>query len=42
MTDTGRALYKEIESEDRLVHYTIEGVHKGSDEAAVVAAELLK
>jgi NADH-quinone oxidoreductase subunit G len=42
MTDTGRALYKECESEDRLVHYTIEGVHKASDEAAVAAAELLK
>ena len=42
MTDTGRALYKEIESEDRLIHYTIEGVHKASDEAAVSAAELLK
>jgi NADH-quinone oxidoreductase subunit G len=42
MTDTGRALYKECESDDRLVHYTIEGVHKGSDEAAVAAAELLK
>jgi NADH-quinone oxidoreductase subunit G len=42
MTDTGRALYKEIESEDRLLHYTIEGVHKASDEAAVAAAELLK
>jgi NADH-quinone oxidoreductase subunit G len=42
MTDTGRALYKETESEDRLVHYTIEGVHKASDEATVAAAELLK
>ena len=42
MTDTGRALYKDIESEDRLIHYTIEGVHKASDEAAAAAAELLK
>ncbi|MEE2988680.1 MAG: molybdopterin-dependent oxidoreductase [Verrucomicrobiota bacterium] len=42
MTDTGRALYKEIESEDRLIHYTIEGVHKAYDEAAVAAAELLE
>ena len=42
MTDTGRALYKEIESKDRLIHYTIEGVHKVSGEVAVAAAELLK
>ena len=28
--------------EDRLIHYTIEGVHKASDEAATAAAELLK
>ena len=42
MTDTGRALYKDIESKDRLIHYTIEGVHKASDEAAAAAAELLK
>ena len=42
MTDSGRALYKEIESEDRLIHYTIEGVHKAPHEAAVAAAELLK
>lgn len=42
MTDTGRALYKAIESDDRLTHYTIEGVHKTSDEAAAAAADLLK
>ena len=42
MTDTGRALYKNIESEDRLIHYTIGGVHKDSDEATAAAAELLK
>jgi NADH-quinone oxidoreductase subunit G len=42
MTDSGRALYKEIESEDRLIHYTIEGVHTASHKAAFAAAELLK
>lgn len=42
MTDSGRALYAASESEDRLTHYTIEGVHKTSDETAAAAAELLK
>ena len=37
MTDTGRALYKEIESEDRLIHYSIEGVHKAYDKAVVLS-----
>ena len=42
MTDTGRELFKAVESEDRLTHYTIDGVHKTDDEAAVAAAKLLK
>lgn len=42
MTDSGRELHKVSESEDRLTHYTIEGVHKTSDETAAAAAELLK
>jgi NADH-quinone oxidoreductase subunit G len=42
MTDSGRALYKAVESEDRLTHYTIGGVHKRVDEAAAAAVDLLK
>ncbi len=42
MTDSGRDLFKVIESEDRLTHYTIEGVHKTVDEAASAAVDLLK
>jgi NADH-quinone oxidoreductase subunit G len=42
MTDSGRALFKAIESDDRLTHYTIEGVHKTVGETAEAAAELLK
>ncbi|MEO0510147.1 MAG: molybdopterin-dependent oxidoreductase [Verrucomicrobiota bacterium] len=42
MTDSGRALYKAVESEDRLTHYTVGGVYKSSDEVARVAAECLK
>ncbi len=42
MTDSGRELFKPTESEDRLTHYTIEGVHKTSDETAAAAAEMLK
>lgn len=42
MTDSGRDFFKVIESDDRLTHYTIEGVHKTSDEAAAAAVELLK
>ncbi len=42
MTDSGRELFKESESDDRLTHYTIEGVHKSDAEAAQAAAELLK
>jgi len=42
MTDSGRALYKAVESEDRLTHYTIGGVHKTPDEVAAAAADLLK
>ena len=42
MTDSGRALYKAVESEDRLTQYTIDGVHKTSDEVAAAAVGLLK
>jgi len=42
MTDSGRDLFKAVESEDRLTHYTVEGVHKTSDEAAAAAVELLR
>ena len=42
MTDSGRALFKAVESEDRLTHYTIEGVHKAFDETTRATAELLK
>lgn len=42
MTDSGRELFKASESDDRLTHYTIEGVHKTDAETAQAAAELLK
>lgn len=42
MTDSGRELFKPVESEDRLSHYTIEGVHKNPDEVAAATVELLK
>ena len=42
MTDSGRALFKAIESDDRLTHYTIDGVHKSVGETTKAAAELLK
>ena len=42
MTDSGRELFKASESDDRLTHYTIEGVHKTDVETAAAAAELLK
>jgi NADH-quinone oxidoreductase subunit G len=42
MTDSGRALYKAVESDDRLTHYTIEGVHKTADEVASAATECLQ
>lgn len=42
MTDSGRSLYKASESEDRLTHYTIDGVHKTSDEATAAAVDLLR
>ncbi|MDQ8194127.1 2Fe-2S iron-sulfur cluster-binding protein [Coraliomargarita sp. SDUM461004] len=42
MTDSGRVLYKAIESDDRLTQYTIEGVHKTVDEVAAAAVELLQ
>jgi NADH-quinone oxidoreductase subunit G len=42
MTDSGRALYRAVESDDRLTHYTIGGVRKSADEVAAAAAALLK
>ncbi|MGB0743163.1 MAG: 2Fe-2S iron-sulfur cluster-binding protein [Opitutales bacterium] len=41
MTDSGRELFKLVESDDRLTHYTIGGVHRSADEVAAAAAELL-
>jgi NADH-quinone oxidoreductase subunit G len=42
MTDSGRELFKTSESDDRLIHYTIEGVHKTDTETAQAASDLLK
>ncbi|WP_269525970.1 2Fe-2S iron-sulfur cluster-binding protein [Coraliomargarita parva] len=42
MTDSGRALYKLVESEDRLTHYTVDGVQKTLDDAVAATTELLK
>jgi NADH-quinone oxidoreductase subunit G len=42
MTDSGRELFKTSESVDRLIHYTIEGVHKTDTETAQAASDLLK
>ncbi len=42
MTDSGRELFKSIDSDDRLTHYTVDGVHKKADEAAAAAVDLLK
>ncbi|MGB0259421.1 MAG: molybdopterin-dependent oxidoreductase, partial [Coraliomargarita sp.] len=42
MTDSGRELFKDIDSDDRLTHYTVDGVHKKADEAAAAAVDLLK
>jgi len=42
MTDSGRALYKQVESEDRLAAYTVDGVRKSIDDAVAAAVELLK
>lgn len=42
MTDSGRELFKASESDERLTHYTIEGVHKTDAETAQAAADLLK
>jgi NADH-quinone oxidoreductase subunit G len=42
MTDSGRELFKASESDDRLIHYTIEGVHHTDAETAQAAADLLK
>ncbi len=42
MTDSGRALYKTVESDDRLTQYTIGGVHQPVDQVAAAAVDLLR
>ncbi len=42
MTDSGRALFKSIESDGRLTHYTIDGVPKTIDETVQAAVGFLK
>ena len=42
MTDSGRTLFNATESEDRLIHYTVDGVHRSADETAAAAVNLLK
>ncbi|ADE55590.1 2Fe-2S iron-sulfur cluster-binding protein [Coraliomargarita akajimensis] len=42
MTDSGRELFKDIDCDERLTHYTVDGVHKTIEEAAAAAVALLK
>ena len=42
MTDSGRELFKAIETDDRLTHYTVDGIHKTLDETAIAASNLLQ
>ena len=42
MTDSGRDLFKAFETEDRLTHYTVDGIHQTASEAAIAAADILK
>lgn len=42
MTDSGRALYRAVESEDRLTDYTIGGVRKTEGEVTAAVVKLLK
>ncbi len=42
MTDSGRALFKANESDDRLTHYTIDGLNKSISETTQAAVKLLK
>jgi NADH-quinone oxidoreductase subunit G len=42
MTDSGRGIFKAIEEGDRLVHYTLDGVHKTSAETIAAASDILK
>ncbi len=42
MPDSGRVLYKQVEAEDRLTGYSIEGKPCSSDEALSLAVSLLK
>jgi len=42
MTDSGRALYKLVESEDRIRAYAVDGVQKGLDDVIACAGALLK
>ena len=41
MTDSGRGLFKEAESENRIINYTIDGVTQDIDSVAQTAADLL-
>ncbi len=42
MTDSGRALYKLVESEDRLTHYAVDGVRKSLDDVLAASIELMR
>ncbi|CAI8302456.1 MAG: NADH-quinone oxidoreductase chain 3 [Opitutia bacterium UBA7350] len=41
MTDSGRDLFKPYESDNRLTHYTVDGVHKSPEVTAKAAADIL-
>ena len=42
MTDSGRELFKDIDSDARLTQYTVDGVQQSADAAAAAAVEYLK
>lgn len=42
MTDSGRGLFKSVDSEHRLSHYTIDGVHQSSQQVAAATVDLLQ
>lgn len=42
MTDSGRDLFKAFESEERLTHYTVDGVHQRPEVTAEAAVALIK
>ncbi len=41
MTDSGRDLFKPFESDERLTHYTVDGVHQTPEAVVAATAELL-